>query len=102
MLWIILIIYRALHKYITTIQEIYSLQTIAYVLERKMNTKKVPNALITKVTRMSGTTGYGATLQQILAQMPEIMQMIIYQVMVQVVLLVTMVSVYIYFFEFSR
>ena len=59
-----------------------------------MNTKKAPNVLSTKVTMMSGITENGVMLQQILAQMPEIMQMMVYQAMVQVVLLVAKVSVH--------
>ena len=59
-----------------------------------MNTTKVPNAALTKVTMMNGIMEYGVMLQQILAQMPENTQTTIYQVMVQVMLLVTKVSTY--------
>ena len=50
--------------------------------------------LSTKVTKMSGITENGVMLQQILAQMPEIIQMMMSQAMVQVVLLVAKVSVH--------
>ena len=49
--------------------------------------------LSTKIMKMSGITENGVTLQQILAQMPEIIQMMMSQAMVQVVLLVAKVSV---------
>ena len=69
------------------------MQTIVYVLEGQINTMKVPNVLSTKIMKMSGITENGVTLQQILAQMPEIIQMMMSQAMVQVVLLVAKVSV---------
>ena len=61
-----------------------------------MITMKVRNVLNTKVTMMIGITEIGVTLQQILAQMLEIMPKIMVrnQVMVQAVLLVTMVSLH--------